>query len=207
MARITVIHYSSTGSVHALAEALAEGARAAGSEVRLRRVAELAPEEAISANPNWRRHHDEVASRLEVASLDDLQWADAFAFGTPTRFGLGAAQLKQFLDQTGGLWQAGDLADKPATVFTSAINAHGGQESTLLAMYQLLAHWGCLIVPTGYTDDRVGAAGGNPYGTSHTAGPDNDPPGAEVLAAATYQGERLARFAQRLAATPQLSTN
>ncbi|HZD67345.1 MAG TPA: NAD(P)H-dependent oxidoreductase, partial [Actinomycetes bacterium] len=129
MTNLAVIYYSSTGNVHALAEALAEGAVQAGAQVRLRRVAELAPAEAIDSNPAWRAHADATAS-IPVATHDDLRWADAYAFGTPTRYGNVSAQLKQFLDTTASLWAAGELADKPATAFTSAINTHGGNEST-----------------------------------------------------------------------------
>jgi NAD(P)H dehydrogenase (quinone) len=196
--RVAVVHYSSTGSVYALAEAVADGARSVGADTRVLRVAELAPAEAIDANPDWRAHLESVEGRLDEATLDDLEWADAFAFGTPTRFGLVAAQLKQFLDQTGGLWQSGQLADKAATAFTSALNAHGGQETTLVSLYHLFSHWGCIIVPPGYTDDRVSAAGGNPYGASHTAGPGNDAPDDAMLDAARHQGERLALVAARL---------
>jgi NAD(P)H dehydrogenase (quinone) len=100
--RIAVIHYSATGNVHQLASALAEGAAEEGAEVRLRRVRELAAEETINANPKWTAHRDSVASMPE-ATLDDLDWTDGFAFGSPTRFGLPAAQRKHFHDQTGPL--------------------------------------------------------------------------------------------------------
>ncbi|MFC3500709.1 NAD(P)H:quinone oxidoreductase [Micromonospora krabiensis] len=193
--KVAVIYYSATGTVYQLAKAVAEGAEKAGAEVRVRRVAELAPDAAIDSNPAW-REHVEATRHVEVATLDDLAWADAYAFGTPTRYGNVAAQLKQFLDSTGGLWQQGALADKPATGFTSAGNAHGGNESTLLALYNTLHHWGSIIVSPGYTDPVVFAAGGNPYGTSHPGGA--GAPGEEPLEAARYQGERLAKFAARL---------
>ncbi|WP_127504170.1 NAD(P)H:quinone oxidoreductase [Actinoplanes solisilvae] len=195
--KVAVIYYSSTGTVHQLAQAIAEGAAKAGAEVRLRRVAELAPSSAIDTNPAWRAHAD-ATSDVEIATLDDLEWADAYAFGSPTRYGNITAQLKQFLDSTGGLWQRGVLADKPATGFTSAGNNHGGNESTLLALYNTLYHWGSVIVAPGYTDPAVFAAGGNPYGTSHPGGA--GAPGEEKLEAARYQGERLAKFANRLRA-------
>src|SRR5918999_2426559 len=115
--KVAVIYYSATGTVHALAQAVAEGAASAGAGVRLRRVAELAPDSAIAQDPRWRRHADAAASIVH-ASLEDLAWADAFAFGTPTRFGAPAAQLKQFIDQAAGLWREGKLADKPVTAFT-----------------------------------------------------------------------------------------
>jgi NAD(P)H dehydrogenase (quinone) len=196
--KVAVVYYSSTGTVHALAEALAQGARDTGAEVRLRRVAELAPAEAIDSNPKWREHLDTVASEVPEATLDDLVWADAYAFGTPTRFGTPAAQLKQFLDSTGGLWFQGLLADKPVTSFTSAANVHGGQEATLLSLNTVFYHWGSILVPPGYTDPLLYAAGGNPYGTSHATGPNGDPPSEPVLAAARYQGKRLADITARL---------
>ncbi len=197
--KVAVIHYSATGTVHALAQAVAEGAASTGAEVRLRRVAESAPDSAIDRNPRWRQHADATAS-MEEASLDDLAWADAFAFGTPSRFGAPAAQLKQFIDQAGGLWEEGRLADKPVTVFTAAFNRHGGTEATILSLSNVFYHWGALIVPPGYTDPIVYAAGGNPYGTSYATGTSEDGPDASTLAAAHYQGERLARTALRLRA-------
>ncbi|MFH8367523.1 NAD(P)H:quinone oxidoreductase [Streptomyces sp. NPDC018031] len=197
-AKVAVVYYSSTGNVHQLARAVAEGAEKAGAEVRLRRVPELAPEAAIDANPAW-REHVEATRDVDIATLDDLSWADAYALGSPTRFGNISSQLKQFIDTTGGLWQQGVMADKPATGFTSAHNAHGGNESTLLALYNTFHHWGSLIVAPGFTDPVVYGAGGNPYGTSHAAGTGD--PSEETLAAARYQGERLATITARLQAT------
>ncbi|GGZ12958.1 TrpR-binding protein WrbA [Streptomyces inusitatus] len=194
--KIAVIYYSSTGSVHHLAQAVAEGAEKAGAEVRLRRVTELAPDAAIDSNPAWRAHVD-AAKDVEIASHEDLEWADAYAFGTPTRFGNVASQLKQFIDGTGGLWQRGVFADKPASAFASASNLHGGNESTLLALYNTFYHWGSLIVPPGYTDQSVYAATGNPYGTAHASGA-GDLPGENILDAARYQGQRLATITARL---------
>jgi NAD(P)H dehydrogenase (quinone) len=195
--KVAVIYYSATGTVHALARAVAEGAVSARAEVRLRRVAELAPDSAIDQNPLWRRHADAAAS-IAQASVADLEWADAFAFGTPTRFGAPAAQLKQFIDQAGGLWREGRLADKPVTAFTSAFNRHGGSEATILSLGNVFYHWGALIVPPGYTDPAVSAAGGNPYGTSFVTGPTGEAPDAAALDAARYQGRRLAQITIRL---------
>ena len=191
--KVAVIYYSATGSVHSLAQAVAEGAASAGAEVRLRRVAELAPDSAIDQNPQWRRHADATRTITE-ASLDDLTWADAYAFGSPTRFGAPAAQLKQFIDQAGGLWREGRLADKPVTVFTSAYNRHGGNEATILSLANVFYHWGALIIPPGYTDQVVYAAGGNPYGTALVTGPTGDGDPAAALEAARHQGRRLARI-------------
>ena len=193
MANVAVIYYSATGNVHELAHAVEGGARAARAETRLRHVAELAPEEAIAQNDAWVRHRERVEDD-PVAELEDLEWADAIIFGTPTRYGNVSSQLKQFLDMTGGLWAEGKLADKVVSGFTSAQNPHGGQETTLLALYTTMYHWGAIVVTPGYTDPAVLEAGGNPYGASSSSGP-ND---AE-LAAARYQGERVARTADALA--------
>ncbi|MEV0237923.1 NAD(P)H:quinone oxidoreductase [Nonomuraea sp. NPDC050786] len=195
--KVAVIYYSATGTVHALAQAVAEGAASAGAGVRLRRVAELAPDSAIAQNPLWRRHVDATTS-IDEAVIEDLAWADAFAFGTPTRFGAPAAQLKQFIDQAGGLWREGGLADKPVTAFTSATNRHGGNEATILSLSNVFYHWGALIVPPGFTDPVVYAAGGNPYGASYAGPPTADGPDAAALRAARYQGRRLAEITIRL---------
>jgi NAD(P)H dehydrogenase (quinone) len=198
VARIAVIYYSATGHVHRLAHAVGEGAEAEGAEVRIRHVEELASELLISQNQHWGRHRSEVEDE-PVATLDDLEWADGVALGTPTRFGNVAAQLKQFMDQAGGLWQEGKLADKVGTAFTASMTAHGGQESTILALNNTLYHWGMLILPLGYTVSEVFNAGGNPYGASYTSGHDVTGPGEEALAVARYQGQRLARYAEVIA--------
>lgn len=190
--KIAVIYYSATGSVHRLAVAVAEGAESVGADVRLRQVPELAAPEAIAQNPAWKAHRDATADTVETAVLADLTAVDGLAFGTPTRFGNPSAQLKQFIDQTGSLWFEGRLADKAVTTFTSAVNAHGGQESTILALNNVFYHWGCILVPPGYTDDSVFAAGGNPYGIGWPAGMDGNKPDDAALAAARHQGKRLA---------------
>ena len=192
--RILVAYYSSTGHVHRLAEAVAEGAASAGAEVRLRRAAELAPEAAIQANPAWAAHRD-ATRHVPEATLEDLAWADGYAFGTPSRFGTVAAQLKQFIDTAGGLWARGQLSDKAATVFVSAQNPHGGQEATLLGLSTVFHHWGAVLVPPGYTDQSVGAAGGSPYGTVYASNGLGAPLEA-ALDAARFQGSRLARYAR-----------
>lgn len=198
MTNIAVIYYSSTGHTHQVAEAVAAGARAAGADVRLRRVAELAPEAAIAANPTWKAHR-EATRDVPEASLDDLDWADGYVFGTPTRFGNVAAQLKQFIDTAGGLWFQGKLADKAAAGFTGAANAHGGQEATLLALATTFHHWGSILVPPGYTDASVYGAGGNPYGVSFTDGMDGKPVPEEIFAAGRHLGARVTRIAGLLA--------
>ena len=126
-------------------------------------------------------------------------YADGYALGSPTRFGNPAAQLKQFIDTAGPLWAKGELANKVATSFTSAQNTHGGQESTILALNNVFYHWGAVIVPPGYTDPLLYASGGNPYGTNFVAGQGNDM-SDETLAAARYQGKRLAEYAAKIRA-------
>jgi NAD(P)H dehydrogenase (quinone) len=199
-ARIAVVYYSSTGHVHQMAVALAEGAEQAGADVRLRRARELAPEEVIRSQDAWNEHYVATKDTVEEATNDDLEWADGIAFGTPTRYGLPTAQLKQFIDQTGPLWGAGKLADKAATSFTSAQNPHGGQESTLLALNNVFYHWGAVIVAPGYTDPLLFEAGGNPYGASYASAGEVGGVDETVLAAARYQGGRLVKFAALLSA-------
>ena len=193
--KVALIYYSATGNVYKLARAVEEGARGAGADVRFRKVHELAPEEAIRSNQGW-SDHALMTEDVPEASFDDLEWADAYIFGTPTRFGNVSAQLKQFIDTTGGLWAEGKLADKVVSGFTSATNAHGGQESTLLSLYNVFAHWGAILVTPGYTDPVLFEAGGNPYGASST-----NEPSEKELAAARYLGRRVAEKAALLAGT------
>lgn len=200
---IAVVYYSATGNVHQLAKAVEQGADDAGAEVRLRRAAELAPARLISSHPTWEGHL-KVTADVPEASVDDLVWADGYVFGTPTRFGNVASQLRQFLDTTSGPWAAGDLADKPVSGFTCSGSPHGGQESTLLSMYQVFMHWGAFIVPMGYTDPAVDAAGGNPYGVSSLD--DGNGPNREALAAARYQGRRVTEVAHTLARGRELAS-
>jgi NAD(P)H:quinone oxidoreductase type IV len=188
--KIAVIYYSSTGTVHELAESVAEGARKEGADVRLLRVSELAPEEAIAANDAWSAHAA-ATKDVPVATGADIEWADAVIFGSPTRFGNISSQLKQFIDTLGGLWAQGKLADKVYSGFTATATAHGGQESTLLALYNSVHHFGGIIVTPGYTDP-VKFADGNPYGTSHVNGQGAIPVDDTARAAAVYQGKRVA---------------
>jgi NAD(P)H dehydrogenase (quinone) len=196
MPNIAIIYYSSTGTNHATAQAIAEGASGAGGEVRVRLVVETAPEAAIAGNPAWAAFVKRSADEPR-ATLADLEWADAVVLGTPTRFGNVAAQLKSFLDSAGGLWFQGKLANKVYAGFTSAQNPHGGQESTLLALYNSIYHFGGYLVTPGYTDPSVFAAGGNPYGVSVTAG--GGGPSEADLAHARYLGKRVTEVAQKLA--------
>ncbi|MEE4422414.1 NAD(P)H:quinone oxidoreductase [Streptomyces bugieae] len=188
---VAIIYYSSTGTVHALAQAAVEGAEKAGATVRLRKVAETAPPEAVSGRAEWAGHLEDTADVTE-AGHDDLEWADAVLFGTPTRFGNPASQLRAFIDTTGPLWFQGKLADKVYSAFTASNTAHGGQESTLLALANTFYHWGGIIVPPGYTDP-LQFRSGNPYGTSHVTG--DGPPGEVALQAARYQARRVVDIA------------
>jgi len=198
----SVIYYSATGTTYQMALAAAEAAEKAGAEVRLRKVRELAPDEAVASNDGWAAH--QLATQdVPEASLEDLDWADAVIFGTPTRFGNVSAQLKQYIDTAGPLWAQGKLQDKAAAAFTGAGNLHGGQESTLLALSNVFYHWGSVIVPVGYTDKAIAAAGGNPYGVSFSDGRGKGLP-EEKLAAARFQGARVTRIAAALAALAAL---
>jgi NAD(P)H dehydrogenase (quinone) len=195
MANVTIIYYSSTGTNHTMAKAVEEGAKGAGADVRRRLVAETAPPAAIDSNPKWRAFVDSTATDPR-AGIDDFAWADAVIFGTPTRFGNVAAQLKNFMDMLAGLWMQGKTANKIYAGFTSAQNAHGGQESTLLALYNSFYHFSGIIVTSGYADPIVMKTGGNPYGPSVTVG--NGDPTAEDLEHARFLGKRVAEMADKL---------
>ena len=199
MSKVAVIYYSATGTNHATAQAVGEGAGAAGAEVRLRLVAETLPGEVVAKNPKWQQFVEQTANGPH-ASLDDLDWADAVVFGTPTRFGNVAAQLKAFIDSAGGLWFQGKLADKVYAGFTSAQNVHGGNESTLLALYNSIHHFGGILATPGYTDPVVFGSGGNPYGVSVATGQDGQGPTEADLAHARYLGKRVAEIAKKLRA-------
>lgn len=198
MINLAVVYYSSTGNVRKLAEAAAEAAQKAGAEVRLRKVPELAPDQIIATNPDWAEHHA-ASAHIEHAAVEDLEWADALLFGTPTRFGLPAAQLKQFIDTTGGLWARGGLVDKVVSSFTSSSQTHGGQESTVLALNNTFYHWGSIIVPTGWADPvQWSAANGNPYGASSVSA--NQPANVhgDNIAAVEFQARRVVEIAASL---------
>lgn len=196
--KCAVIYYSATGTTYRLAQAIEEGAKSAGAETRLRKVKELAPEEAIASNEGWSAHRHETQN-LPEATLADLEWADAIVLGTPTRYGLPTAQMKQFIDTTGPLWGAGKLVDKIGSSFTSAATSHGGQETTLTALNNTFYHWGSIIVAPGYVDP-IQFQAGNPYGTSFTSNNGALRPDDTALAAARFQGTRVARIAAQLLA-------
>ncbi|MEV0680226.1 NAD(P)H:quinone oxidoreductase [Actinosynnema sp. NPDC050436] len=194
---LAVVYYSSTGTVHAMAQRLAEAGRNAGAEVRLRQVAELAPAEAIASNAAWSQHFDRTKDEPK-ATAEDIVWADAVLFGTPTRYGNVSSQLKQFIDTLGPQWAQGLLADKVYAGFTASMTAHGGQESTLLALYNTIHHFGGIVAAPGYTD-QLKFVDGNPYGVSHVTGGNNDEPlGEAQLAALDHLAARVVRIAGKL---------
>ncbi|MGP3974266.1 NAD(P)H:quinone oxidoreductase [Streptomyces sp. 8N114] len=199
MTTVAVIYYSSTGNVHSMAQAAAQAAEKAGAdEVRLLKVAELAPAAAVESNPAWAEHVAATADVPEAAPAD-VEWADVVLFGTPTRFGLPAAQLKQFIDTTGGLWAQGKLVNKVVSSFTSTSTCHGGQESTLLALNNTFYHWGSIIVPPGFADPvQFDAANGNPYGASSISGDSPDNVAEANLAAVEFQARRAVETASAL---------
>ncbi|SNY49526.1 NAD(P)H:quinone oxidoreductase [Paractinoplanes atraurantiacus] len=195
--RLAVIYYSSTGTIHKMAERLAEAGEKAGAEVRLRQVPELAPAEAIASNAAWSQHFDKTKNEPK-ATADDVVWADAVLFGSPTRYGNVASQLKQFIDTLGPQWGQGLLANKAYAGFTASMTAHGGQESTLLALYNTIYHFGGIVVAPGYTDP-LKFADGNPYGVSHVTGGTNDAPlGDAQYAALDHLAQRIVSIGSRL---------
>jgi NAD(P)H dehydrogenase (quinone) len=196
--KLSIIYYSSTGTVDAMARRAAATAEKAGADVRLRHVAETAPQEAIDSQDDWKAHRAAVAEE-PVAEPDDLAWADVVLLGTPTRFGSPASQLQAFLDTLGPLWQEGALADKVYAAFTATQTHHGGQESTLLNLATNFMHWGGIIVAPGYTDE-VKFNDGNPYGAGKVTGETTELESADEDAL-DHLVERVLDVAGRLAAT------
>lgn len=192
MAKVAIIYYSSTGTTYQLAKAIEEGAKETGAETRLLKVHETAPEAAINSNEKWKTHAEETRD-VKEATMDDLEWADAIIFGTPTRYGGATSQLRAFIDQTGGLWFQGKLANKIGSSFTSTATAHGGQESTILALNTIFYHWGALIVSPGYVDP-IQFQSGNPYGVSFVSNNGELAPDETALKAARFQGKRVAEI-------------
>jgi len=192
----SVIYYSATGITYRMAVAAADAAQRAGAEVRLRKVRELAPDEAIASNEGWAAHQL-ATQQVPEATLDDLSWADAVIFGTPTRYGNVSAQLKQFIDTTGPLWAQGQLVNKVISGFCSTATAHGGQESTLLALFNTAYHWGSIVVAPGYTEPGQFVSG-NPYGGSHTSNNGELPPDQGALSATALTATRAVTVAGAL---------
>jgi len=199
MAKVLVLCYSSYGHVETMAEAVAEGARSAGATVDIKRVPELVPEDVA------RKSHFKTQQAAPVAEVGELADYDAIVVGTPTRFGNMAAQMKNFLDQTGGLWAGGKLVGKVGSVITSTATQHGGQESTTLSTQTVLLHHGMVIVGLPYAwqgqTTLAEITGGSPYGASTIAGGDDSrEPSASELEGAPFQGEHVTRIAAKLAA-------
>lgn len=165
--KLAIIYYSATGTNYQLAKWAEEGAQQAGAEVKVVKIPETAPEQVISSNEAWKKHYEKTKDDPK-ATLDILEWADAYIFSIPTRYGNLPSQVQSFIDTTGGLWFQNKLANKVVSAMSSAMNPHGGQESTIQSLYKTMCHWGAIIVPPGYTDKVTFAAGGNPYGTSVT---------------------------------------
>lgn len=189
--KVLIAFYSRGGVTEQLARAIAEGARSHGAEVRLRRARELVGPEIMARAPGWAESAQVMNARYEAPSEADAEWADAIVFGTPTRFGAMTSELKAYIDSLGGLWFQGKLNGKVGSVFCSTSTVHGGNESTLLSLYNPMAHLGLIIVPLGYADPALFKAG-TPYGASAVSFTDNRPPTADDLEVARFQGRRVA---------------
>jgi NAD(P)H dehydrogenase (quinone) len=199
-ARILVVFYSRDGAVEALAKAVAEGAREAGAEVRLRRVHDIVPPAVIAKVPGWEDRSKRMLAEYGAPTPDDAEWADGIVFGTPTRFGNTSAELKAFIDSLGGLWFQGKLNGKAGGAFTSTAGPHGGNETTVVSLFIPMAHLGFIIVPTGYTHEKVVQGHGTPYGASSVSGQHSAPPTADDLEVAKHQGARVTQVAAALKA-------
>jgi len=197
-AKVLVLYYSSYGHIETMAQAVAEGARSAGAEVSIKRVAEMVPEAIAKAS------HFKLDQAAPIATVDELPDYDAIIIGVPTRFGNMAAQMKHFLDQTGPLWFGGKLVGKVGSVFVSTATQHGGQESTILSTHTVLLHHGMVVVGLPYAWagqmklDEI--TGGSPYGaTTIAAGDGSRQPSANELEGARFQGKHVAEIAAKLA--------
>ena len=198
MAKVLVLYYSSYGHIETMAQAVAEGARMGGADVDIKRVPELVPADVAKSSGY------KVEQEAPIAQVSELINYDAIIFGTPTRFGMMASQMKNFLDQCGGLWASGALVGKLGGVFTSTASQHGGQESTLLNFHTCLLHLGFIVAGLPYsfqgqlTLDEI--AGGSPYGASTIAAGDGSRQPSEIeLDGARFQGEHIAKLAKKLA--------
>ncbi len=194
--KLAIIYYSTYGTNYQMAATAAEAAKAAGAEVRLLKTRETAPEAVVASQDAWRAQAERTAD-VKEATLADMEWANAYMFSAPTRYGVSASQLRSFIDSLGPLWMQGKLANKAVSAMTSAQNAHGGQESTILGLYTTMMHWGAIIVAPGYTDPIQYQAGGNPYGVSVTA--DGKPIPEPVKEAIRHQARRLVEYAEKIA--------
>jgi len=199
MSKVLVLYYSMYGHIEIMAKAIAEGAgKVEGTDVTIKRVPELMPEEAAR---NAGVKLDQEAAIAEPGELADY---DAILFGSPTRFGNIAAQMRNFLDQTGGLWFEGKLVGKVGSVFTSTASQHGGQETTITSFHTTLLHHGMIVVGVPYAIPELttmdGICGGSPYGASTITGGDGKRmPSEAELTIARYQGEHVAKIAAKVA--------
>lgn len=199
MTKLAIIYYSATGHGTKMAERLAKAAESAGAEVRVRHIAETRAPETFAQNPAWTANY-EATKHLPAATGEDIDWADAVIFGSPTRFGSTAGPFQAFMDSLGGLWAQGKLADKVYAAYTSSQTAHGGQETTLTGLYTSLMHFGGVLVPPGFTD-AVKFADGNPYGVSHITGPQNQNDLDDAThAALDHMATRVVEVAGKIAA-------
>jgi NAD(P)H dehydrogenase (quinone) len=198
--KVLVLYYSAYGHIETMAGAIAEGARSAGAEVTVKRVPELVPEAAARAA------HMKLDQVAPIATVDELPGYDAIIFGTPTRFGNMSAQMRNFLDQTGGLWAKGSLIGKVGSVFASTATQHGGQETTITSFHTTLLHQGMVIVGVPYSAAGLSnmgeITGGTPYGATTLAATDGSrKPTANELEIARFQGKHVTEIASKLAAT------
>lgn len=199
MTKVAIVYYSFTGHGTEMAKKLAAKAEELGAEVRLRPIADDTPEDKIAAIPPAQANAEATAD-LPRATGEDLEWADVVLLGSPTRFSNVAHQFQAFVDTLGGLWSQGKLADKVYAAFTSSQTEHGGQETTLQTIYQMVMHWGGFIVSPGYTA-MLKFADGNPYGVSHVTGPENTAPISEATSnALDHLVERAITVSQKLTA-------
>ncbi len=199
MTKVLVLYYSAYGHIERMAQAVAEGVRAAGAEATVKRVPELVPDE-VARKSGYKL--DQSAPIATVAELSDY---DAIIFGAGTRFGVMASQMRNFIDQTGGLWASGALVGKVGSAFTASATQHGGQESTILTMIPTLLHHGMIVVGLPYAfQGQMGLdeiLGGSPYGASTITGGDGSrQPSRIELDAARYQGRHVAEIAAKLKA-------
>lgn len=198
--KILIPFYSRSGTVERLAQAVAEGARTEGAEVRLRRARELVGPEVVATVPGWKESAEAMNAKYEAPTAEDAVWADGVILGTPTRFGSVSSELKAYIDSLGGLWAQGKLVGKAGSAFAGSSQVHGGNESTVISLWNPLAHLGFIIVPTGYADGVMFAGAGSPYGASVISGhPPAGPTEAEI-AVARFQGKRVAQVAKKLSA-------
>lgn len=192
--KLAIIYYSSYGTNHQMASIAAEAAKNAGADVRLLKAPETAPDDVVASVDAWQAQKDKTAA-IPEATAEDMEWANAYLVSAGTRFGVMASQMRAFIDTLGGIWGKGGLANKPVSAMTSAQNAHGGQETTLLSFYTTVMHWGGFVVAPGYTDEVIFKTGGNPYGYSHTQGAEFTD---EVEKAISHQVRRLVDVAGKL---------